>query len=80
MTIKTQAVLHRSLLWGGGLGLVLGFLIMLAGDQRTGFWEVMIGLVLILGGVATAFAKDKDGNERNVEIVEREELAERGSE
>ena len=74
---------HRFFLLFGGTAVCVGFLIMLfSGVFGDGslvrapfvFWVVNGGLVLILCGVATTFAKDKDGKERLVEDIEREEL------
>lgn len=83
MTHQRQANLHRFFIYSGGLALCVGFLVMLLsvlfGDGSLVrspfiFWTVNVGLVLMLCGVATAFAKDKNGKDRNVEIIEREEL------
>jgi len=57
---------------------VLGFLLMglevflPPNYMRDGSASVIAGLVLLLGGVATAFAKDADGKERLVEDIVRE--------
>jgi len=83
MNYQKQASLHRFFLLFGGTAVCVGFLIMLfSGVFGDGslvrapfvFWVVNGGLVLILCGVATTFAKDKDGKERLVEDIEREEL------
>ena len=43
-------------------------------SDRTSFSTIIAGLILLMLGVATAFARDKDGKERLVEDIARKYL------
>ena len=63
MNSAYQLALHKGFVRGGVLGLVFGFLFMWMGmDKTEGFFLIILGLIFLLVGVATAFARDKEGN------------------
>lgn len=79
MNCQTQLGLHKNFLGSGGFYVAIGFLLMWLNFTRLSFDVIVMGLFLLLGGVATTFARDKDGNERLVEDIVREERQEKHS-
>ena len=72
MDYTVQLRLHKGFL-GFGVGcLAVGFLMLYLGLSQPGFWVIVFGAASLLGGVATTFARDKDGKERLVEDIVRE--------